>query len=60
MARTAAPPTADTLFTVTQVTLVRGMQALEGRGVNVFVAPATRSEPDTSRPHVRNRIYLIR
>lgn len=43
MARTKAPPTADTLFTFTQVTLVRGVQALEGRGVNVFIARIIRS-----------------
>jgi hypothetical protein len=43
LARTNAPPTAETLFTFTQVTLVRGMQALEGRGLKVFVAPISRS-----------------
>lgn len=43
MARTKAPPTADTLFTFTQVTLVRAVQALGARGVGVFIAPITRS-----------------
>ena len=43
LARTNAPPTAETLFTFTQVTLVRGVQALEGRGVNVFVASISRN-----------------
>lgn len=34
--------TADNLFTFTQVTLVRGAEALQGRGVDVYIAPISR------------------
>jgi uncharacterized protein (TIGR04141 family) len=43
MARKDAPLTADNLFTFTQVTLMRGVQMLQARGVDVFVAPIERS-----------------
>lgn len=43
MARKDAPLTADNLFTFTQVTLMRGVQMLQVRGVDVFVAPIERS-----------------
>lgn len=43
VARKGAPPTADNLFTFTQVTLVRGVAALQARGVDVFVVPIQRA-----------------
>lgn len=43
MARKDALLTADNLFTFTQVTLMRGVQMLQSRGVDVFVAPIERS-----------------
>jgi uncharacterized protein (TIGR04141 family) len=42
MARKDVTLRVDNLFTFTQVTLFRGVQTLQGRGVNVFVSPIER------------------
>lgn len=42
IARKGRPVRSDDLFTFTQVTLVRHVTALEGRGVKVFVSPIVR------------------
>ncbi|MER7433966.1 DUF6119 family protein [Pseudonocardia alni] len=42
LARTGKKVTADSLFTFTQVTLARGVNQLEGRGVRVLIAPIDR------------------
>lgn len=47
MARKDSPLTADNLFTFTQVTLMRGVQMLRARGIDVFVAPIERSNEST-------------
>lgn len=42
MARTKDDLSVDNLFTFTQVTLMRGVQSLQSRGVDVYVAPIAR------------------
>lgn len=44
LAHKGRPVTSGDLFSFTQVTLVRNVTQLQGRGVNVFVAPITRPE----------------
>lgn len=44
VARKGRPVTSTDLFTFTQVTLVRHVTELQGRGVNVFVAPISRPD----------------